>query len=70
MNHLSIHLANLLSIAQASIMKPKSHPLIIWPLAGIAFLLCPRLNSVPKVETNLSYGPHERQVMDVYWDSG
>ncbi len=70
MNHLSIHLANLLSIAQSSIMKPKSHPLIIWPLAGIAFLLCPKLNSVPKVEKNLSYGPHERQVMDVYWDSG
>ena len=33
------------------------------------FLLTPKLYAEIKVDRNVSYGPHERNVMDIYWDT-
>lgn len=35
----------------------------------MAILIHPSLRAEQKVESNVSYGPHSRNVMDIYWDT-
>jgi poly(3-hydroxybutyrate) depolymerase len=42
-------------------------PVILAAASGLLLLLAPSLSAEVKVERDVRYGPHPRNVMDVYW---
>ena len=50
-------------------MKPKTFPSIILAIALSAFFFSIHLSAEFKAQKDISYGPHERNLLDVYWDT-
>ena len=42
-------------------------PVILAAASGLLLLLAPSLSAEVRVERDVRYGPHPRNVMDVYW---
>ena len=50
-------------------MKPKTFPSIILAVALSASFFTIHLSAEFKAQKDISYGPHERNLLDVYWDT-